>query len=215
MIKRGPHNTGKLIENSSGFSLFELVVYIIAVAIIYATAANRFSQFPAEAERANFTAVMAQLQSAINLEMMLGLGQGRPEAAEKMAGRNPMEFLLEAPTNYIGAFDAVDEARLGRRIWYFDRRAGELVYLIENRGNAVLFANGVERPTNQIRLHLEAEYRIVDAATGMLISDENTEGEGTENLNTREEFVGIILKPVVPFRWKSIGSVDISTVNSS
>ena len=51
------------LAGSGGFSLFELVVFIICVAIIYASAANRFSDFPGEAERANFLAVSAQIQA--------------------------------------------------------------------------------------------------------------------------------------------------------
>ena len=114
------------LQKAGGFSLFELVVFIILVAIIYATAANRFADFPGQAERANFLAITTQLQTAINLEMMIGLGTGRIRTAERMDGVNPMDLMLQPPSNYIGVFDLIDRERIQRRVWYFDRSREEL-----------------------------------------------------------------------------------------
>ncbi|CAN0491561.1 unnamed protein product, partial [Discosporangium mesarthrocarpum] len=189
------------IPRSSGFSLFELVVYIIAVAIIYATAANRFAEFPAEAERANFTAVTAQLQTAINLEMMLGVSQGRSEAAANLAGANPMDLLLEPPANYLGAFDQVDQSRLDRRVWYFDRPAQELVYLMGNSSEATLLLDGREEVTQELRLEIVAEYKLVDSQTGMLVTDANRDDTSSQGSGAERQFAGIVLRPVSRYRW--------------
>ncbi|MEQ8953607.1 MAG: hypothetical protein RLN96_03395 [Pseudomonadales bacterium] len=186
---------------NGGFSMFELVVYIIAVAIIYATAANRFAEFPAEAERANFLAVTTQLQSAINLEMWLGVSNSRPEVAANLAGVNPMELLLEPPINYLGAFDQVNTARLERRIWYFDRPSGELVYLIDGEDRAFVTTNGVERPTDEIRFKIVAQYSRHDAITGLIVTEQSGLGSDRDERHVEEKFAGVVLRPVSPFRW--------------
>ena len=89
-------------QKHAGFSLFELVVFIISIAIIYAYATNRFAEFPGQAERANFMAVTTQLQTGVNLEMMMALGSGRVTSLEQFEGVNPMDLMLSAPTNYLG-----------------------------------------------------------------------------------------------------------------
>jgi len=194
---------------SAGFSLFELVVFIISVAIIYATAANRFAEFPAEAERANFLAVTAQIQSAINLEMMLGAGFGNASAVERMAGANPMELLLETPSNYIGAYDFVDKSQLPRRIWYFDQQRGQLVYLINNSDDVVLLGDGLEVPTDEIRFRVMLDYDEIDTQTGLPLSIAQQAGVEIPPENRRRRLKGAILRPTIPFSW---GQSDIDAL---
>lgn len=188
-------------RRSAGFSMFELVVFIIAVAIIYATAANRFAEFPGQAERANFLAISTQLQSAINLEMMLGVGVGRIGSARKLEGINPMELLLEPPVNYIGAFSAVDTARMERRVWYFDNLRRELVYLVNDSSNVFLIINGVEIPTDEIRYKVFADYRVFDSQSGLPVTALESNGNEISEQNREQRLSGILMRPVTPFRW--------------
>ncbi|MFN3162433.1 MAG: hypothetical protein ACE37N_02890 [Pseudohongiellaceae bacterium] len=185
----------------SGFSLFELVVFIIAVAIIYAYAANRFSDFPGQAERANFLAVTTQIQSAVNLEMMFGVGVGRISSPQRLEGANPMELLLEPPSNYLGAFDAVDQTRIERRSWYFDRRRGELVYLANDATGLRLVQNGREVPATEVRFKLMADYSMHEQGSGIPVRALESAGETVPTENQVQKFNGIVMRPVTPYVW--------------
>jgi hypothetical protein len=186
-----------LFRDVSGFSLFELIVFIISTAIIYATAANRFAAYPVEAERANFTAISAQLQSAINMEMLIGVGFGNIKASAQMAGMNPMDFLLEAPSTYIGVLNGANTAGLDARTWHFDGSAGELVYRVSREGLVVLTLSGTETPALEIRFKIVADFMEFDSA-GLPVAS-GSEGSGSGR--TQRKFTGVALRPVAPFRW--------------
>ena len=203
------------MAGGAGFSLFELVVFIIAVAIIYAYAANRFGGFPGQAERANFLAVTTQIQSAVNMEMMFGVGVGRISSPQRLEGANPMELLLEPPANYLGAFDAVDTSRLERRTWYFDRRRGELVYLANDPRGLLLISNGREVPTNEIRFRLMADYSMHDEGTGLPVRVLESAGESVPPENQVRKFNGIVMRPVMPFEWRAEGEGELEAAFAS
>lgn len=197
---------------SGGFSLFELIVFIILVAIIYSVAANRFSQFPAAAERANFLAITTQIQSSINLEMIMHLGRGRQQSLESYQEINPMDLLLRAPSNYLGAFDLVETSRLPRRSWYFDRSTKELVYLINNASNVFLTKDGLQIPTDELRFKTAVSYGYEHLRTGLPLSLlEIEEGELRSNIDYRRQYRGVLVEPTTPFSW-SEPAVDLPTI---
>lgn len=184
---------------SAGFSLFELVVYILSVAIIYALASNRFAEFPGQAERANFLAVTTQIQSAVNLEMIVGMGLGRISSAESLVGANPMELLLEPPSNYLGAFAGLDQTTVSRRAWYFDQDRSELVYLVNDTTDVFIVPDGQEIPTDEIRFSLVADYSELDRESGLPAGFIEQGAEQAQDTVLR--FDGIVMRPVIPFRW--------------
>lgn len=188
-------------QKAKGFSLFELVVFIISVAIIYATAANRFAEFPSQAERANFLAITTQLQSAVNLEMLLGIGTGRISSAKALDGINPMDLMLQPPSNYIGEFDLVDRDRVQRRSWYYDRLRGELVYLINDSDGVYLLLNGVDVPTDEIRFRITVEYVEEDRVSGLPVEIVEVDGNIVPPEDQRTRLRGVLLKPIFPYRW--------------
>lgn len=189
-------------SRSRGFSLFELVVFIICVAIIYAYAANRFAAFPGQAERANFLAVTTQLQSAMNLELNYGIRLRGINTPELFAGTNPMDFMLEPPHNYLGAFDYVDPARVERRSWYFDLSRDQLVYLVNDTDGVFLEINGNLVPTDEIRFHIVPEYQQIDTATGLPSTVLESRGLPTESRSLERKLQGMAMKPAIPYQWR-------------
>jgi hypothetical protein len=189
---------------SQGFSLFELTVFIIVSAIVYAGAARQVKNFPGDAERANFYAISTQIGAGINLEMMMGITRGLKDQMAAFANSNPMDLLLQAPSNYIGAFDALDINGIRRRVWYFDRSSGELVYLASDAQGLTKLINGNYMPTNEVRFILSVEYSYRDAS-GLPV--ELTGGEAAGNAGSRRSISGLRLKPVIPFEW-SIGDIQ-------
>lgn len=201
------HNERNFSRQSAGFSLFELVVFILSVAIIYSLAANRFAGFPAQAERANFLAVTAQIQTAVNLELMLATSRQNQGALQLMVGINPMDLLLEVPSNYIGAYESADEAAMPRRSWYFDRSRGQLVYLVENaEGVLEVGSNGVI-PTDSIRFSVVTISDQIDTRTGLPVTSVQGDDYPVLEEHRRRRVKGVAFRPTVPFRWEA-GSVE-------
>lgn len=205
MIKqlRTPGNTG-LWKSVGGFSLFELTVFIIAVAIIYAAAARRFAEFPGEAERANFLAITTQLQTGINLETYLAMSQGNSAIFRELTRTNPMDLLLETPSNYIGAFDLVNSDTLGRRIWYYDLRRNHLVYRVNDTEGVYLLVDGQRVPAEEIRFRIQPRYRTVDPGSGLpTVSSGSRSATSEGNGTVHGSFSGFVLEPILPFEWDS------------
>lgn len=182
--------------------MFELVVFILVIAIIYSVAANRFSQFPGAAERANFLAVITQVQTGINLEAMSSIAKGNPQIIAEYQDANPMDLLLEAPSNYIGAFDVVVESSLPRRSWYFDRSRGELVYLVNDTDNVFLLINEVQVPTAEIRFKMAVKYSYENRDTGRAVPlSEIGDIDQFPNAKYRRRINGVLMGPLNPYFW--------------
>ncbi len=200
-------------QRSAGFSLFELVVYIISVAIIYSVAANRFSQFPAAAERASFISVTSQIQAALNLQSMELAINGAGRELSALDGGNPMDYLLETPSNYLGAFDLVDESRLQRRSWYFDNANDELVYLVSADDAVTLDINGTSVAADRVRFAMTIQYSVKDARGNPVTDPGVLESEALSSGRLRYVFRGITLNPVYPYRWDEL-NLDAQAIAS-
>jgi type II secretory pathway pseudopilin PulG len=191
----------------AGFSVFELVAFIILASIVYAGAVNRFSQFPGQAERANFLAISTTLQSAINTEMLYGVGVGRINSPQRLVGANPMDLMLEPPSNYLGAFNQLDTSNLERRVWYFDLSTRELVYLVNDTSGVFLIINGTAVPTNEIRFRMQATYSMHEAGSGIPV--QALVNNGAPVGAQQQGFDGIALRPTVPYVWNQANPQDL------
>ncbi|ALO45163.1 type II secretion system protein [Pseudohongiella spirulinae] len=163
-----------------GFSMFEMMVYILTASILFAAAFNRYRDFPGEAERANFLAILAQINAATNLQMMRTIASGEFQQTDVLDGMNPMDLMLTTPGNYVGVLGGPDESTLPRRIWYFDSSRGELVYLANDARNLYWIQNGGRQPADSVRLRVR----------------------NVQNASQRWE--GIVLEPVVPYEWQAV-----------
>ncbi len=190
-------------NKNRGFSLFELVAFIISVAIIYAYAANRFAEFPAQAERASFIAVITQLQTGINLELISAVTGGNAGAAALLEDINPMDLMLLPPSNYLGAFSGPPSAGLPRRSWYFDNSRMELVYLVSDSTGVFLAFDEQLVPVSEIRFSVTTDYGEVDIQSGLDVRIASRAGEIPQE-NRRSRLNGVVLKPVTPFYWQEL-----------
>lgn len=178
-------------------------MFIICVAIIYAAAARRLADFPGEAERANFFAITAQLQAGINLEMMMGITRGKGGYLNQYEGANPMDLLLEPPSNYVGAYAGVDSRTFDRRVWYFDIGSNELVYLANDADGLSHLLNGRKIPADRVSFKISVQYSYRDSSTGLLL--DVVDVDPAEQGDLRRSFDGLLLQPTIPFEWESGG----------
>lgn len=152
-------------------------------------------------------AITTQLKSAINVEMMIGVGTGRIQSPERLVGANPMDMMLEAPSNYLGAFDRLDTSGLQGRVWYFDRSSRELVYLVNDTSGVFLIINGNPVPTREIRFRIQAVYSMHEAGSGLPVSALASAGApiGAQV----QGFDGIALRPSVPYIWNQVNPNEL------
>ncbi|HDZ09343.1 type II secretion system protein [Pseudohongiella sp.] len=192
-MSKGKYGAGiQMPRRQAGFSMFELVVYLLVSSILFATVINRYREFPGEAERANFTAVLAQLKTGVNLQMMDMIASGNWNGrAEALEGTNPMSLMLEAPSNYVGEFAMVDLSTMPRRVWYFDTNRGELVYLAENTQNLYAVGSNGTQPSEQVRFRISST-RAPDAAP-------------------EQGWQGLSLAAVEPYQWRRV-PLDVDAI---
>jgi hypothetical protein len=147
-------------RHGAGFTLFEMVVTICSIVILYMVAEQRLNELPAAAERASFHAILEQIKTGVNFEMVTRLASGRSDDIRMLEGSNPMNFLIEAPSNYRGTLERVTDAVDRRNSWYFETSTGELVYVVggSSINDVKVLVGGMPVSLGQIRLKLVNVY---------------------------------------------------------
>ena len=175
----------KMPRSSQGFTLFEMVVVICVIVILYMVAAQRLSELPAAAERASFYGTLGQIKAGVNFEMISKLTSQKSSELRNLSGANPMAFLLETPNNYRGEQEWVNDRNAQRGGWYYETSSGELVYVISGSSINDVFVelSGMMVNYGQIRLKLTNIYK----------------GNG---VGQQGNWQGLSLVEVMPFRWE-------------
>lgn len=203
-------------QKNKGFSLFELIVYILLVSIVFSVSMRRFSDFPGEAERANFLAITGQLKAAVNLQMMNAIAAGSWDRLDRIENSNPMDLMLETPSNYVGEFNLVDEQSMPRRTWYFDSYSGQLVYLANDSSHLFSSRGDGTSSLSEIRFRIVQRYAGdsrasdeglgIDAGTVTGLNDPSLRASASSNGGgSGRKWEGLVLEEVTPFNWGRAG----------
>ena len=166
-----------------GFTLIELAVAVVIVAIVTGYFLDRTLALLGRAERTAFVQVSSQLRSALLLEAAERLTRGEAAALADLAGTNPMSLLFAVPANYRGATSRLPEKPDGHSSWYYDVQRGRLVYFVGSRTKF----RAVAGPADRIEL-------IVD----FIYTDRNASGAYEPS---SDEFDGLRLASVYPYDW--------------
>jgi prepilin-type N-terminal cleavage/methylation domain-containing protein len=166
-----------------GFTLIELVVVVVIVAIMTGFALDRLLPLIGRAERAAFVRVQSQLRSALLLEAAEKLTRGESARLSELAGVNPMSLLLEAPANYLGSLAQHPDEPATRASWYYDERSRRLIYFV---GKHTKF-HPITGPEDRIELFVEFVYS-------------DRDGSGAYE-PSRDEFDGLRLASAFAYDW--------------
>ena len=145
-----------------GFTLFELIVVICVVATLLAVAFNRFVQYQEDAERAAMRTTLASFKTALQLQVAELLIARQADQIEKLQGENPVLWLAEPPSNYLGAFPAGEAREKPPGNWYFDTRARQLVFLARYASSGVKGGSAA----GEQRFATRIDYETVQSAQG-------------------------------------------------
>lgn len=160
-------------RRQSGFTLFELVVVIILVAVLGGVALDRFYLYQEMAEAESAKRDLSMLKTALNIRSAELISANRWDELQRLPQQNPFDLLEERPANYGGLWSG--EERPGH--WYFDPGARTVTY-VPSRREAFSAPGGERYP------------RFV--VTGLNSSGQAVSGPGVAYVN---------LRPAGIYRW--------------
>ncbi|TFW10288.1 prepilin-type N-terminal cleavage/methylation domain-containing protein [Oxalobacteraceae bacterium OM1] len=162
-----------------GFTLFELVLVIVLVAVFSGVLLKRFTMYQEMAEKAGMEQTAGVLRSALHLQMAGLITRGRIGDIPKLAEVNPFSLLAERQHNYVGEY--FDPKDIPTGSWYYDLKNRQVVYLVHRDAHF----------SPNLRGECIVRFQIVPVYNAPL------PGEAA----TVKELGGITLREVEPYQW--------------
>jgi prepilin-type N-terminal cleavage/methylation domain-containing protein len=158
-----------------GFSLLELVVVISIIAIFAAVLLGRLKNTAAIAEKTTMEATVNQINTALLFEFAADVIHNTRDKIPALASKNPVDWLAQPPSNYLGEFAATPKQPEPGGNWYFDTTDHFLVYTVQRGEEFQPDSTGLKRVRYRVKLlYDDTEPKVM---------------------------VGVILSPVEPYKW--------------
>lgn len=164
-------------RRSRGFTLLELAVVAIVLAILAVVLLERLTYYAEVAERTAMETQVRLFKAGLQLRLADLISKDRQGEAVALETENPARWLDKKPQNYGGEYG--DGASRGN--WYFDANNRHLVYVANNtRFLEAEVAGGMK----QVRFQARLVYDVIHVSGGPVRS-----------------VAGVALVPVRPYRW--------------
>jgi len=105
-----------------GLTILELTLILLMIAVLIVVALERMIQLRVDIERAAVEHNVGAMRSALSLEFAKLVTQGRTEQVKQWGGGNVLELVRAAKV------PGASSPEPGPGTWYYDARAGEIVY---------------------------------------------------------------------------------------
>lgn len=124
------------MKNQKGFTLIELVVVMVILALLAAVAVPKFLDLQKQAEAASVKNVLGSVRSALSLRTAQALANGEVVGSLAYNGSQPItvmdNLLSNKPESYVGLEN--DNTNVSPGEWYDDANTQHrLVYVLKNR----------------------------------------------------------------------------------
>jgi general secretion pathway protein G len=169
------------LSSETGFTLIELVVVIVIVALLAGTLLNRIWFYQEQAEKTAMVEVANAIQTALVLQVGRLMARGTEAEISALTADNPMNWLAKQPANYSGEFYDPTPRSVAPGNWMFDLKMRELVYVVDRAEYFVAGKNGQK----WIRYRVNLLHEPAPGATG-----KDSKG-----------LAGALFEPVEPYRW--------------
>lgn len=123
---------GRWRDRLRGASLFEFVLCVAVLAVIFGVFLGRSMFYAGQAHEKATKRTLNELRSALMLQEATFLAHGEGSRAAQLVDQNPMRLLARPPANYLGEYYSPDVSKLQRGSWLYDRSAKSLIYLLNN-----------------------------------------------------------------------------------
>lgn len=114
-----------------GFSLLELVVSILVVAVLMAVAYIKLERLAEDVERVSFEGVRNNIQAQVTLKVAYWFAEQQRVSKEMLEKKNPIDLVKHKPTNYGGELDYNELLVAPSERWYFVSDKRWLVYKVK------------------------------------------------------------------------------------
>jgi general secretion pathway protein G len=163
------------LRSSRGFTLLELTIVICIIAVLGAVLADRLQRYAEFAEKTSMEYTANTINTALLFEFAQHIISGNRKDLPTLMQANPMSWLAQKPTNYLGELhDPPTDPEQGGS-WYYDAGDHLLVYLVRRGDNFQADSAGLKRVRYRVKLLYD-------------------EAQPTS-------LIGMILSPVEPYKW--------------
>jgi prepilin-type N-terminal cleavage/methylation domain-containing protein len=112
-----------------GFTLFELAVATVIVAVLTYLLLLRLHSYQREAQQVAVQHLVGTLRTALSVRSAQLSVAKKEHELPAIIDENPMFWLIKLPSNYLGEYYSPEGNSLPDDSWYFDRGKKELVYI--------------------------------------------------------------------------------------
>jgi type II secretory pathway pseudopilin PulG len=161
---------------STGFTLVELIVVASIVAFMVGLLLNRMALHQEQAEKVAMEQTAGAIRSALHLQFASRAARDELSEVREIETRNPMDWLAQKPSNYLGEYFAPKQRNLANGNWYFDLQKRNLIYL------------------PRIKTHFHGEGKD-GASIRFRVKVVATQKDGKELIE------GVALEQVAPYTW--------------
>lgn len=167
---------------SAGFTLFELLVVAILVALLAGILLGRLLAYQEMAEKAAMEQTAGAIHSALTIQLAGLIARGRTQDIPKLTALNPITLLSGPQKNYVGEYFDPRPGDIPPGSWYFDLKNRQLVYTVQHSAHFVAGTGGDKA----------VRYKVVLVSNDWLRIPAGTGGK---------DIGGITLKEVNPYSW--------------
>lgn len=114
-------------ERSFGNRYFVVAVSLLIIVVALNWLAERLNQELVNAERVQFIHRLKELNAAVTLMQASLVAQDRPQAMAEFVGANPMNWIQNDVTHYVGE-QALEESQHLTGVWVFDPKLRDIAY---------------------------------------------------------------------------------------
>ena len=161
-----------------GFTLLELAVVVTIISALAVVALNYYYKLLVDVERTSMEHDLGVMRSAIGMQVAGHFVAGNMTSLKKLIDSNPMDFLAEKPSNYLGVINHYRLDDIEKGSWFYDSQEQLLIYLVRNQ---MYFETELEEPV-RIRFKMSPVY-----------SDRSQGG--------KKYISGLTLKALESYRW--------------
>jgi general secretion pathway protein G len=115
-------------RRARGFTLFELAVSAIIVALLTVLLLSRLQTYQQDAEQVAADRLVSTLRAALKIKIAQLSVAKKEHELQSIIDENPMGWLVAPPKNYLGEYNSPEQKQLPDHVWYYDRSAKELVF---------------------------------------------------------------------------------------
>jgi hypothetical protein len=138
-----------------GATLIELIAIAVLISTLVVTAVSKIWELRVVAEKTGLETLIGTLRSTLGMQLVAHVAKHGAKGLEQYHHSNPLDYLKEPPTNYLGEFEAGPSEPV-EGAWYFDTSEAALVYHVRF---AEYLHNDNHRQPELLRFQVQMRYR--------------------------------------------------------